>query len=74
MGPFARLAQATYLVNQALNFLSSLSTEEEGIDSIDVSKESAQLRRTIDALVSVAKTEFDFRDLVTCCQAAISYW
>lgn len=74
MGPFARLAQATYLVNQALNLLSSLPTQDEGVESVDVGKESAQLRRTIEALVSVTKTEFEFRDLVTCCQAAVSYW
>ncbi|KAL7920330.1 hypothetical protein ACQKWADRAFT_298711 [Trichoderma austrokoningii] len=73
MGPFARLAQATYLVNQALNLLSPLATEDEGVDSFDVGKESAQLRRTIEALVYLTKTEFDFRDLVTCCQAAMSY-
>ncbi|KAH8123007.1 hypothetical protein FP744_10007147 [Trichoderma asperellum] len=73
MGPFARLAQATYLVNQALNLLSSLPTQDEGVESVDVGKESAQLRRTIEALVSVTKTEFEFRDLVTCCQAAVSY-
>lgn len=74
MGPFARLAQATYLVNQALNLLSSLPTQDEELDSFDLEKESAQLRRTIEALVYLTKTEFDFRDLVTCCQAAISYW
>lgn len=74
MGPFARLAQATYLVNQALNLLSSLPVEDGEIHSIDIGKESAQLRRTIEALISVTKTEFDFRDLVTCCQAAVSYW
>ncbi|KAL6890493.1 hypothetical protein GGI43DRAFT_425599 [Trichoderma evansii] len=73
MGPFARLAQATYLVNQALNLISSLSAQDEEVDSVDVGKESAQLRRTIEALISVTKTEFDFRDLVTCCQAAVSY-
>ncbi|KAM0521351.1 hypothetical protein ACHAPE_002831 [Trichoderma viride] len=74
MGPFTRLAQATYLMNQALNLLSSLPTEDEEVDSFDVGKESAQLRRTIEALVYLTKTEFDFRDLVTCCQAAVSYW
>ncbi|PNP42338.1 hypothetical protein TGAMA5MH_06020 [Trichoderma gamsii] len=74
MGPFARLAQATYLVNQALNLLSPLPIEDEEVDSFDIGKESAQLRRTIEALVYLTKTEFDFRDLVTCCQAAVSYW
>jgi hypothetical protein len=74
MGPFARLAQATYLANQALNLLSSLGTEDEEVDTFDVGKESAQLRRTIEALVFLTKTEFDFRDLSTCCQGAISYW
>ncbi|UKZ67948.1 uncharacterized protein TrAtP1_009106 [Trichoderma atroviride] len=73
MGPFARLAQATYLVNQALNLVSPLPTQDQQVDSFDVGKESAQLRRTIEALVYLTKTEFDFRDLVTCCQAAISY-
>ncbi|KAM0449469.1 hypothetical protein ACHAO4_007487 [Trichoderma viride] len=73
MGPFARLAQATYLVNQALNLLSPRPTQDEEVDSFDVGKESAQLRRTIEALVYLTKTEFDFRDLVTCCQAAVSY-
>ncbi|UKZ50454.1 hypothetical protein TrVGV298_004717 [Trichoderma virens] len=73
MGVFTRLAQATYLVNQALKFVSSLPPPSDS-DTVDIGKDTAQLRRTIWALISVTKTEFDAHDLATCCQTAISYW
>lgn len=74
MGVFTRLAQATYLVNQALNFLSSLPPQGDPNDTVDIGKDTAQLRRTIWALISVTKTEFDARIMATCCQTTISYW
>lgn len=74
MGVFTRLAQATYLVNQALKFLSSLPPPGDSKDTVDIAKDTAQLRRTIWALISVTKSEFDAQALVTCCQTAISYW
>ncbi|KAL7930697.1 hypothetical protein V8C35DRAFT_311975 [Trichoderma chlorosporum] len=73
MGVFTRLAQATYLVNQALNFISSLPPQGDVDNTIDIGRDTAQLRRTIWALISVTKTEFDPHDLVVCCQTAISY-
>ncbi|KAK4081282.1 transcriptional regulator family: Fungal Specific TF [Trichoderma aggressivum f. europaeum] len=73
MGVFARLAQTTYLVNQALKFLSSLPPPGDPKDTVDIAKDTAQLRRTITALLSVTKSEFDAHDLATCCQTAISY-
>lgn len=74
MGVFTRLAQATYLVNQALKFLSSLPPPGDPKDTVDIAKDTAQLRRTIWALISVTKSEFDAHDLATCCQTAVSYW
>ncbi|KAL6874729.1 hypothetical protein J3F83DRAFT_728478 [Trichoderma novae-zelandiae] len=74
MGVFARLAQSTYLVNQALKFLASLPPQGEENDSIDIGKYTTQLRRTIWALIYVTKKEFTAKDLATCCQTAISYW
>lgn len=74
MGVFTRLAQATYLVNQALKFLSSLPPPGDPNDTVDIAKDTAQLRRTIWALISVTKSEFDAHDLATCCQTAVSYW
>ncbi|KAL6828040.1 hypothetical protein V8C40DRAFT_243366 [Trichoderma camerunense] len=73
MGVFTRLAQATYLVNQALKFLSSLPPPGDPKDTVDIAKDTAQLRRTIWALISVTKSEFDAHDLATCCQTAVSY-
>ncbi|KAL7952122.1 hypothetical protein V8C42DRAFT_306210 [Trichoderma barbatum] len=73
MGVFTRLAQATYLVNLALKFVSSLPPQGGTNDTVDIGKDTAQLRRTIWALISVTKTEFDAHDLATCCQTAISY-
>lgn len=74
MGVFSRLSQATYLANQALKFLSSLPPHSDTNNAVDIGKDTAQLRRTIQALISVTKTEFDAHDLATCCQTAISYW
>ncbi|KAL7954708.1 hypothetical protein V8C34DRAFT_317041 [Trichoderma compactum] len=74
MGVFTRLARAIYLVNQALKLLSSLPPPGDPKDTVDIAKDTAQLRRTISALLSVTKSEFDAHDLATCCQTAEAHW
>ncbi|RFU73220.1 fungal specific transcription factor, partial [Trichoderma arundinaceum] len=70
MGFFARVAQATYLLSQALN--STLSPFHVGqiharcVDTI-------QLRRTLSALVKTADTEAAVRQLEFCPQSSICY-
>ncbi|KAB5578180.1 hypothetical protein GE09DRAFT_1088782 [Coniochaeta sp. 2T2.1] len=71
MGLFARVAQATYLVSQALN---ASSTPLSGVGrSLATSDDTAQLRRTIFALVKTADTEAIVRQLEFCPQSSICY-
>uniref|UniRef100_A0A0B7KI44 Xylanolytic transcriptional activator regulatory domain-containing protein n=1 Tax=Bionectria ochroleuca TaxID=29856 RepID=A0A0B7KI44_BIOOC len=68
MGSFARLAQATHLLSQALRSI-SLSVSESDVTQAD---ETAQLRRTLLALVSVADKEATVRKLEYCAPSALS--
>ncbi|CAH0056008.1 unnamed protein product [Clonostachys solani] len=68
MGSFARLAQATHLLSQALRSI-SLSASERDVPQPD---ETAQLRRTLLALVSVADREATVRKLEYCAPSALS--
>jgi hypothetical protein len=66
MGFFSRLAQATYLLGQAFDLLSS--------DSADATEclnanQGAQLRRTLQALVNIADEEASVRQLYICAQS-----
>lgn len=67
MGLFARLAQATYLVSQALK---ATSLSASGTPSAE---DTAQLRRTIFALVQAAGTEAELRQLEYCPQSSICF-
>ncbi|KAF4439720.1 fungal specific transcription factor [Fusarium acutatum] len=66
MGFFSRLAQATYLLGQAFDLLSS--------DSADATEclnanQGAQLRRTLQALINIADEEASVRQLYICAQS-----
>jgi hypothetical protein len=61
MGRFARFAQATHLLTQTLRY----AAEE--------SATTAQLRRTIFALVKLSEVEGDVRRIEFCTQTAICY-
>ncbi|KAH8807819.1 putative fungal-specific transcription factor [Xylogone sp. PMI_703] len=68
MGPFARLAQATFLLSQALQSMKPKSTEDESARS----EKMAQLRRTFLALVHTADAEATVRKLEFCAQSGLS--
>lgn len=61
MGRYARFAQAAHLLSQVLH-----QVAEEYTDT-------AQLRRTIFALVNVSMIEADMRQLEFCTQMAVCY-
>jgi hypothetical protein len=66
MGQTSRLAQATYLLSQALKSLSS-PMSDVGI----VFDEIGQLRRTILALIQVTDDEAKVREIEFCSQSAL---
>lgn len=75
MGLFSRLGQAVYLLSQALKSISSsaqkaVKAPEAAGQSGD---ETAQLRRTLLALVRLADREAKVRHLEFCSQSAICY-
>jgi hypothetical protein len=71
MGLFARIAQSTHLVSQALNITSSsISSAGRYASTTD---ETAQLRRTIFALVQTAAKEATVRQLEYCPQSSICF-
>jgi hypothetical protein len=66
MGLLSRLAQATYLLSQALESLSSpMSDKANSIDEI------GQLRRTLIALIQVTDNEAEVRKIEFCSQSAL---
>ncbi|KAI5462017.1 putative fungal-specific transcription factor [Mariannaea sp. PMI_226] len=69
MGSFARLAQATYLLSQALQSLSPTSAEGNVIVSLE---QTAQLRRTLLSLVHAADSESAVRRLEFCAMSEFS--
>ncbi|KAF7563369.1 hypothetical protein G7046_g707 [Stylonectria norvegica] len=68
MGSFARLAQTTYLLSQALRSISPRSVVDEATQD----DQTAQLRRTLLALVHAADSEAEIRRLEYCAQSALS--
>lgn len=68
MGSFARLAQATYLLSQALREIKP--TSGEGNTPHD--KDTTQLRRTLLALVHATDREVALRRLELCAQSVLS--
>lgn len=68
MGLFARLAQGTFLLSQALQLIRLTATEDEAARS----DKMAQLRRTLLALVYTADAEATVRKLEFCAQSALS--
>ncbi|KAH6888444.1 putative fungal-specific transcription factor [Thelonectria olida] len=68
MGSFARLAQATYLVSQALRSLSPAPLECD----LPQTDQTAQLRRTLLSLVHAADRESAVRRLEFCAQSEFS--
>lgn len=70
MGVFSRLAQATFLLSQALQFVSST---ESSRSSAGHGHETAQLRRTLESLIHLADKEIEIRQIEFCTQSIISY-
>lgn len=70
MGLFARLAQATYLLGQALKAVKVGDNRLPG----SLGDDTAQLRRTLMSLVSLADKEAKIRELEFCSQSAVCYW
>lgn len=70
MGLFSRLAQSTYLLSQVLN---STSSPPGRSSTPDKGEETAQLRRTLLALVKLADMEASVRQLQFCSQSSICY-
>lgn len=70
MGIFARLAQATHLLGQALKSVTVADNGPSGASG----DETAQLRRTLMSLVHLADKEAKVRELEFCSQSAICYW
>jgi hypothetical protein len=73
MGHFGRLAQATYLISQALVMIRSLSVVSFTRDESILSQETVQLCRTLEALVRANEMEITVRRLAFCCQSLVSY-
>ncbi len=71
MGLFSRLAQATYLVSQALRSVSPAADSRDTMNGDD--DQTAQLRRTLLALVHKADGEGAIRRLEFCPQSALCY-
>lgn len=67
-GRFARLSQTTLLLSQALRHAASPAP-----NPILYDEESAQLRRTLFALIQVSHTEAHLRQLEFCAQSAVTY-
>lgn len=74
MGIFARLAQATYLLGQALRYVSSHRHRGEERPTTPADDETAQLRRTLMSLVHLADKEAKVRRLEFCSQSSVCYW
>ncbi|KAL7935666.1 hypothetical protein V8C35DRAFT_297890 [Trichoderma chlorosporum] len=71
-GSFARLAQATYLISEALRLATSAElSEDDGMACL--AADTAQLRRTLEAQVNAAEQEHTARRLSFCCQTMFSY-
>ncbi|KAL6835537.1 hypothetical protein V8C40DRAFT_262170 [Trichoderma camerunense] len=73
MGLFSRLAQATYLLSQAIELLAP----SHPAGCADLERQITQLRRTIHSLVNISDTEARLRDIEThpgiCPQLSICY-
>jgi hypothetical protein len=67
MGNFARMAQSTFLLSQALRAIKSEIPHADGN-----SDETAQIRRTLLALVHATDSEATLRKLEFCAQSALS--
>lgn len=70
IGGFARLAQATYLLSQAFHSVTPSTVIEDATNDID---QTAQLRRTLLALVHAADSEATHRRLDFCASSELSF-
>lgn len=68
MGRFARFAQATHLLGQVIRHAS-----DQTKDSLFYDQETAQLNRTLHALVNLSQSEAEKTDLEFCTQTAVCY-
>ncbi|KAL7944092.1 hypothetical protein V8C42DRAFT_96239 [Trichoderma barbatum] len=70
---FSGLAQATYLLSQAIKSISSFLSPYGGSRAVRLEEETAQLRRTLHAFVQMAERATAVRRLEFCSPTAISY-
>ncbi|KAL3492777.1 hypothetical protein BJX62DRAFT_235936 [Aspergillus germanicus] len=82
IGQFRRLAQATYLISQVLVTIRSRPIAPDShshnynytnTTGLSIPMETAQLCRTLDALVRANETEATIRNLAFCCQSLVSF-
>ncbi|KAJ0413306.1 hypothetical protein BJY00DRAFT_319921 [Aspergillus carlsbadensis] len=75
IGQFQRLAQATYLLSQVLVTIRSSPTNPNSnrTDTSIISTDTAQLCRTLDALVRANEIDATVRKLAFCCQSLVSF-
>jgi hypothetical protein len=70
MGFFSRVAQATYLLSQALKAVSLAANDQDSAAQAD---ETEQLRRTLLALVHLSDAEATIRRLEFCTPSSICF-
>lgn len=73
IGHFGRLAQATYLISQALAITRSRSSVSNTRNESITLPETTQLCRTLEALVRANEMEITVRRLAFCCQSLVAY-
>ncbi|KAF7556350.1 hypothetical protein G7046_g6322 [Stylonectria norvegica] len=73
MGAFARLAQATYLISQALDAIRSNHTPQQSFGGLNPPSQVLHICRTLEALVRANELEVSVRKLAFCSQSVFSY-
>ncbi|KAI9147859.1 Transcription factor BOA15 [Paramyrothecium foliicola] len=72
MGLFSRQSQATYLLGQTLKVVSAADVPPSA-DNLNETDDTAQLRRTLQALVNLIEKEAQVRRLELCTPSALVY-
>ncbi|KAL7935789.1 hypothetical protein V8C35DRAFT_298248 [Trichoderma chlorosporum] len=70
---FSGLAQATYLLSQVINSISSMLSPDDESQTVSLKEDTEQLRRTLHAYVQMAEKATKARRLEFCCPSAVCY-
>ena len=73
MGLFARLAQATYLLDQVLQILRRHDSDESEWNLLVFEDETSQLRRALLAFLATTELEAEIKEIPFCSPSAICY-